>query len=347
MSDSIKDIYKMAGGDLSQKTTMKDYRLSKDLLPIISSIKMSREKLISLLKGTGVDLTGKDGPGEANIHVSDVLYRGLANMSANTIIFLLFNPNPTWDMTRAVSTSDSEKVALGFARKQNKGWSILFKIGNANKLGFHVGDLSLYNGENEYFLAGKLEVKAVKMKFAVQDLDLGRNVNIWVIESRGGEVTVRTSEETLKGKEASNLILKIMFAESSKDRKDNKVFDHNGKLWEYYPGQQILDVYSKIETEKAKETLDEMSSMGGNSGGAVQGYGAPLGSTKGNEAFNKKQEREQRLKGDKLAEMYSSQGLSGRNRQMAVSAEKMKRARVERDRQRGLKNVMEDDDNNK
>ena len=85
-----------------------------------------------------------------------------------------------------------------------------------------------------------------------------------------------------------------------------------------------------------------MSSMGG---GAVQGYaGSPLASKEENEKFNKKQEEEQRLKGQKLAEMYSSSALSGRNRIPIVSGEEEHAGHVERSKHQGLKNVMEEDD---
>jgi len=92
---------------------------------------------------------------------------------------------------------------------------------------------------------------------------------------------------------------------------------------------------------KIKRKLKEMSSMGG---GAAQGFGTPLGDKETNEEFNKKQEQDQRLKGQKLAEMYSTRGLSGRNRQQIVSGEEEHAGHVERSRHQGLKNVMESDD---
>ena len=93
---------------------------------------------------------------------------------------------------------------------------------------------------------------------------------------------------------------------------------------------------------KIKRKLKEMSSMGG---GAVQGYaGSPLASKEENEKFNKKQEEEQRLKGQKLAEMYSTRGLSGKNKQQFVTGEEEHAGHVERSRHQGLKNVMEADD---
>jgi len=92
---------------------------------------------------------------------------------------------------------------------------------------------------------------------------------------------------------------------------------------------------------KIKKRLDEMSSV---SGGAIQGYGAPFGTPKGIDAFNKKEAEEQRLKGERLDEMFSSSGLSGRNRRPLVSGEDEHAGHVERSRHQGLKNVMQEDD---
>lgn len=93
---------------------------------------------------------------------------------------------------------------------------------------------------------------------------------------------------------------------------------------------------------KTKKNLEEMSSLGG---GSIQGYaGSPLGSKEENEEFNRKQEKDQRLKGKKLAEMYSTRGLSGRNRQQTVDGEEEHEGHVERSQHQGLKNVMESDE---
>ena len=78
---------------------------------------------------------------------------------------------------------------------------------------------------------------------------------------------------------------------------------------------------------KIKKRLDEMSSV---SGGAIQGYGAPFGTPKGIDAFNKKEAEEQRLKGERLDEMFSSSGLSGRNYKIRISGEKEHAGHVER-----------------
>jgi len=89
---------------------------------------------------------------------------------------------------------------------------------------------------------------------------------------------------------------------------------------------------------KKKQVIDEMSSVGG---GSVQGYGAPFGDPEGIASFNKEQEREQRLKGDSLIEMFSTQGIAGRNVQQNVSAEEEFAGHLERSRHQGLQNFKE------
>ena len=97
----------------------------------------------------------------------------------------------------------------------------------------------------------------------------------------------------------------------------------------------------KIKIRNKKQVIDEISSM---SAGAVQGYAAPFSDKDTTETFNKEQEREQRLKGSKLAEMYSTQGLAGKNAQQLVSGEEEHEGHVERSKAQGLKNVMEEEE---
>lgn len=88
---------------------------------------------------------------------------------------------------------------------------------------------------------------------------------------------------------------------------------------------------------KIKKRLEEMSAAGG---GAVQGASAPLADPESNESFNKRQEKEQRLKGSKLVEMFSSQGIAGRNGQISDD-EKVFNGQKERAEQQGLQNFEE------
>ena len=90
----------------------------------------------------------------------------------------------------------------------------------------------------------------------------------------------------------------------------------------------------KIKIKK-KQVIDEMSSM---AGGSVHGYGANFGDPEGIDAFNNSQERDQRLKGDSLIEMFSTQGIAGRNMQQVVSPEKEFAGHYERSQHQGLQN---------
>lgn len=92
---------------------------------------------------------------------------------------------------------------------------------------------------------------------------------------------------------------------------------------------------------KIKQKIEEENSM---SSGAVQGYGSPFGDKETVDSFNDKQENEQRLKGQKLAEMYSTRGLSGMNAQQLISGEREHAGHVKRSKQQGLKNVTEAND---
>ena len=89
---------------------------------------------------------------------------------------------------------------------------------------------------------------------------------------------------------------------------------------------------------KKKIPLEELSSV---SGGNIEGNTAPFGDPKSVDTFNREQERQQRLKGDKMVEMYSSQGISGGHSQRIVSGEKEHAGHVERSKHQGLRNVME------
>ena len=340
MSLFVEEVFMAAGGDINRLATKEDYSLAKNLLPIISNVKMDRKKLVGLLKGD-YKVSGREKIDVSrDLVVSDVLYRGLHSMSYKTIIFLLFNPDPSWDISRAVSTSENKGISLRFTMKGSTGWGILFHISNMDGQGFHVGDMSWFKNEQEYLLAGKLQVKGVNIKLkCYREVDGQLIWDTWTIKSRGGETTVNTGKESLTGKDASNLILKIMFAGEG----GLKTFEHNDEEWTYKDGENMAEVLCAVDPEKTKEPLDEMSSM---SGGAGHGSGAPLGSKEDNEAFNKKQEQEQRLKGDRLAEMYSTSGGRGQSVVTDVTGEEEHEGHVEKSRHQGLKNVtMEQEDN--
>ena len=339
MSLFVEEVFMAAGGDINRLATKEDYSLAKNLLPIISNVKMDRKKLVGLLKGD-YKVSGREKIDVSrDLVVSDVLYRGLHSMSYKTIIFLLFNPDPSWDISRAVSTSENKGISLRFTTKGSTGWGILFHISNMDGQGFHVGDMSWFKNEQEYLLAGRLQVKGVNIKLkCYREVDGQLIWDTWTIKSRGGETTVNTGKESLTGKDASNLILKIMFAGEG----GLKTFEHNDEEWTYKDGENMAEVLCAVDPEKKKEPLEEMSSMGG---GSVQGYtGSPLGTKEENDEFNKKEEEESKLKGKRLEEMYSSSGVKGQMIVKNVTGEEEHEGHVERSEHQGLKNVMEDEE---
>jgi hypothetical protein len=88
---------------------------------------------------------------------------------------------------------------------------------------------------------------------------------------------------------------------------------------------------------KIKRSLDESNAM---AAGSISGAGGPFGSSGDIDSFNKEQEREQRLKGSKLEEMFSTSGIGGRNMQLA-DEEKTWRGHQERSKAQGLQNFKE------
>ena len=90
------------------------------------------------------------------------------------------------------------------------------------------------------------------------------------------------------------------------------------------------------------DVIEEMSSMGG---GSVQGYvGSPISDKKTVDEFNKSEEEISKLKGKKLAEMFSTSTQMGGVPQSKVSPEDEHEGHVERSKHQCLKNVMESDE---
>ena len=286
----VEEVFMVAGGDINRLATREDYLLAKNLLPIVASARIDKKKLIGLLKGDYEIPNSRGSSRKVNVDedllVADVLYRGLHSMSYKTIIFLLFNPKPSWDMSRGVSTSEDQRSSLGFTKKGSTGWGILFHISNAIGQGFHVGDLSWFKGEREYLLAGKLQVKGVNIKLrCYRKVEDELFWDTWIIKSKGGETTVETNRESLTGKEASNLILKIMFA----DGESLKSFEYDENEWFYKDGENMAEIFSIVDPEKKKESIKEMSLVGG---GGMQGAGAPLGADETSDTSSEASEEE-------------------------------------------------------
>ncbi len=100
--------------------------------------------------------------------------------------------------------------------------------------------------------------------------------------------------------------------------------------------------YKNEVSDEEEDVIEEMSSMGG---GSVQGYvGSPISDKKTVDEFNKSEEEISKLKGKKLAEMFSTSTQMGGVPQSKVSPEEEHEGHVERSKHQGLKNVMESDD---
>jgi len=98
----------------------------------------------------------------------------------------------------------------------------------------------------------------------------------------------------------------------------------------------------KNESVEDEDVIEEMSSM---SGGNVQGYaGSAIGKPEDVKKFNKDEEEASKLKGKRLAEMFSTSAQTGGVPQSKVSAEDEHEGHVERSKKQGLRNVMEGDD---
>lgn len=90
---------------------------------------------------------------------------------------------------------------------------------------------------------------------------------------------------------------------------------------------------------KIIKPLKEENSM---SGGSAEVYGAPFGDDKTIDAFNKKEKANQRLKGRKLTEAYSSSGSDYEGSKPYVDGDKEHKGHVERSKAQGLKNVVQE-----
>ena len=139
-SDDIKDnfnilmntkIYKLITMlnlpiEVMAKPTQADYALAKKLLPIMGSTSIKKDDIDSDVgKLAGLDRRFKS-------EGYDTVYRGLNNLSVNTIAYLM--DEPTWDMKRGVSTSYDVDEAKVFAKTEGygsrRGPAVLFEIAN-------------------------------------------------------------------------------------------------------------------------------------------------------------------------------------------------------------------------
>tara|TARA_B100001094_G_scaffold320723_1_gene367374 strand:- start:4170 stop:5126 length:957 start_codon:yes stop_codon:yes gene_type:complete len=98
----------------------------------------------------------------------------------------------------------------------------------------------------------------------------------------------------------------------------------------------------KKESIEEDDVIEEMSSM---SGGNVQGYtGSPISDEETVKKFNESEKEISKLKGKKLAEMFSTSTQTGGVPQSRVKPEDEHEGHVERSKHQGLRNVMEQND---
>lgn len=98
----------------------------------------------------------------------------------------------------------------------------------------------------------------------------------------------------------------------------------------------------KNESVDDEDVIEEISTM---SGGNVQGYaGSAIGDIDTVKKFNKEEEEASKLKGKRLAEMFSTSTQTGGVPQSKVKPEDEHEGHVKRSKHQGLKNVMEADD---
>ena len=256
MNTYTKYLWQLAGGSNPQYLipTKKDYTTARKLLPIVSSIPSDRKKILQIIKDKNLLGDPKKTAGEDDIKIADVLYRGLHSMSNQSLMYLFFTKNPSWDITRAVSTSEDRQISINFtngkAAQFGDGWRMLFTINNDDGRGFDVGNLSFYGDENEYLLSGVLNIDAIGFKMSAVDIKTGKTEYMDIYRSSNSDLNIKFLGKTYRGKEASNIFLSIM--------QDNVSDAHN----EYDDfGTLIGRKISVFRVGKKKYTYDKMATI--------------------------------------------------------------------------------------
>jgi len=256
MNAYTKYLWRIAGGSNPQYLipTKKDYTTARKLLPIVSSIPSDRKKILQIMKDKNLLGDPKKTAGEEDIKIADVLYRGLHSMSNQSLMYLFFAKNPSWDITRAVSTSEDRQISLNFTNgkeaQAGDGWKMLFTINNDDRRGFDVGNLSFYGDEDEYLLSGVLDIDAIGFKMSAVDVKTGEIEYMDIYRSSNSDLNVKFLGKLYKGKEASNIFLSIM--------QDNASGVHN----EYDDfGVLIGRKISIFRVGKKKYTYDKMATI--------------------------------------------------------------------------------------
>ena len=160
------------GLDMSRNVTKEDYEDAKRLLPVFGSISISPEDLASFISSRQRQ-TNLASSYDATQY-SDMVYRGMNNLSANAIKYLIGLDQ--WNITRAVSTSTAKNLSREFLPNNHregdieyKGpFSILMHIKTENS-GLSVGRLSYFQGEHEVVLSGHLRIDNFNLVYEMND----------------------------------------------------------------------------------------------------------------------------------------------------------------------------------
>ena len=253
MNDYTKEIWRISGGSDVYIPTKKDYATAKKVLPVVSSIPSSKEKFLKIIKDKGFLGDPTRTASEDDIKVADVLYRGLNSMSNQSLMYLFFAPKPSWDITRAVSTSEDRNTSINFAQgssvdgpPKKDGWPMLFTIQNEDGRGFDAGSLSWYGIEDEYVLSGNLTIDAVGFQMGAIDVISGEQFYIRIYRSSSSDLTIKFLGKEYRGKEASNIFLSILKDESAGiDRYDDLGRPIGNKMYVFRVGRKKYR-YNKI-----------------------------------------------------------------------------------------------------
>ena len=236
MSEYTRELWRISGGadPSTYKPTKKDYATAKLILPVVSSIPSSKEKFLKIMKDKDFLGDPTRTAKESDIKIADILYRGLHSISNKILMYLFYENNPSWDITRSVSTSEDRDTSMNFAQgssidgpRKQVGWKMLFTIKNADKRGFDAGSLSFYGNEDEYLLSGVLTIDAIGFQLMVYDYKSGESFPMAIYRTGAESLKIKFLGREYDGKKASNIFLSIMLDEASPI---NNAYDEEGEI---------------------------------------------------------------------------------------------------------------------
>lgn len=123
---------------------------------ILNRMKPSQENYVfaNQLLSKAKDLTGFGG--------TKKIYRGLGELEPNVYLDLC-KPGSEWNLGDIVSTTADYEVGQSFSEEDDY-YSILLEITNPKMKGIYVDQLSVFPGEYEVILGGRVRVDSVRWK---------------------------------------------------------------------------------------------------------------------------------------------------------------------------------------